>query len=278
MKMIKNIYGFFFPATLLSLCLLLLSCEDNNSSINSDDITFWGTWESEDYSYYINSDCTGNGLTFDEYIANIIEELQLSDATLEANQDCAWYGQEWCNATPSTVFEDTDTIEFPEDYIDCELANNYECVIANELNTIVNNWTIEEEASVVSDNTIIANPEQAINLVINANMTFSVTYDGVCLDHENYSQGACTAIDGAEWNSDLNTCMIISDTVCIEIADGTWDDGYEGTWDENGDFHILQWVDADMNINQDIVIFNGEEISMIVHTADELCVTLKFID
>ena len=280
-KMIKNARKKLLSASLLTFTLLLFSCDDDTTG--PDVTSFWGVWNSGSYSYHSNLDCSGEGQTFDEYRINIIQQAQNEEAHILALAMCNidYPDNDYCTSEPS----DDSICEGDYDF-----DTNADCLYyESSLSTTQIQWeqedsTKEEDLLSYYDTGTLGTDTGPITLSITSTSTFDMSYAGVCLNYENYSEPACTAIGGAEWNEELEICEVTTQVACEDIADGIWDDGYGGTWSENGEFYIFQSVDENLDVNHDLITFDGESVNMIVYSSshagqdanEELCVGLNF--
>ena len=256
MKMIKNIYrNFSIVLVSLSLSLLILSCDSDSSSGPPENLEIYDTWTSTSYSYYTNADCSGEGISFDEYAELVIDDAVTAEAQTLMDSECL-------NPDTQTLVCD---LEYWRDHvIDLWAASDDE----------------EEQAvidEIISTTGIPATSLGSIELLISVNMTFDVSYDGFCSDLSdialNLPEEECN-IGGSEW-VDLE-CTFPTEDSCPSYI-GTWNTGYQGGWEENGDNYLITWTtNAGGTTHTRTLLYSEELISMIEYGSDELCVGLDF--
>ena len=258
--MIKNIYRIFPSALIcLSLSVLIFSCDGDSSSGHSESLKIWDNWTSDSHSYYTSSDCSGQGISFDEYADLIIDDAITDEAQTLMDNECI---------DPSTQTIVCD-LEYWRDHV-------------------INLWaeSDDDEEQVIKDEIILttgipATSLSSIELLISINMTFDVSYDGFCTDLSvialGLSQEECN-IGGSLWVD--SQCTFPTEDSCPSYI-GTWDTGYQGSWDENGNNYLITWTtnpgEADMVTHTKTLLYSEESISMIEYSSDELCIGLDFV-
>ena len=244
---------------LMFSAIMLVSCSDDSAT---GPLNITGQWGSNEYLYYPN--CEGDGTSFEDYINGLIESAQGDQAQNYVDYQCSeeQLGTEFCNGTPfdATIYE-----------------TNADSMFAYYLNTlIIPEWNNNPSYSEIieQENTYIAEIMD-IGLNINADNTYTISWDGTCVDYPEFSEDQCNALSAAEWNG--ASCNILTQDGCESIfVNGTWDDGSSGVLDEDGDNYTMNDVDDDSSYDGMELIFDGNKIFITVISQDDLCVRLGF--
>ena len=258
--MIKNIYSASHLIFIsLALSLLMLSCEGDTPSGSPQSLEIWDEWMSGNHSYYTNSDCSGEGMSFDEYAQLLIQSEINTIADSLLTQNCI---------DPSTQSEEFCDLNWYIEQVESDWAasdENEEQVIMDEI---------------ISLTGIPATSLGSIELLISINMTFDVSYDGFCTNLSeiaiNLPEGECN-IGGSVWTE--SGCTFPTENSCPSYI-GTWDTGYQGGWSEDDGNYLITWT-TDIGTDEQetytkTLIYSEDLISMIEYSSNELCVSLDF--
>jgi len=257
--MIKNIYrqiSIIFIS--LSLSLLILSCNADSPSGSPESLEIWDEWTSTSYSYYTNSDCSGDGISFDEYAELVIDDAITTEAQALMDSECI---------DPTTQTLVCDLEYWRSHVIDLWATSN-----DDEEQTIID--------EIISSTGMPATLLSSIELIISINMTFSVSYDGFCTDLSEIAlgiedEGECN-IGGSIWENDQ--CTFPTEDSCPSYI-GIWDTGYSGQWDEDpySDNYLISWTtDAGQTPHSKTILYNEDTVSVIEYSSNELCIGLDF--
>ena len=235
---------------------IMYSCADNPASASARLIS--GQWDSDQYIYSPN--CGEQQLSFDEYIAYLVTVIQQDDAQTQVDIACAFYGQEWCDSSPVSDTYDT----------------NADSAYAAQLDYIVYQWSTDSTltTNVISENTVITDVID-IDLNINPDNTYTISWDGVCIDYPEFTEDECGDLSAGTWSE--TSCEFLTESGCeSSFVNGTWDDGSSGVLDENSDNYVMDDVDDQSVFEGTELIFDGDTISITVISSPELCVSLNF--
>ena len=239
---------------------IMYSCGDNPASASAKFIS--GQWESDQYIYSPN--CSGLQLSFDDYISYLVTIIQEETAEDYADFACTQEEDGWCDLAP------TDS--------DCILETNSECLFQEYLDVVQIQWENDSTLTneVIANNTVITDVID-IELNINPDNTYTISWDGVCVDYNDLSEQLCNAFEDNLVLWDGTSCEILTEDGCVlEPVDGTWDDGSSGVLDENSDNYVMDDVDDQSVFEGTELIFDGDTISITVISSPELCVSLNF--
>ena len=258
LKMTNKNFTVFYSLFLFSI-MILTSCSDD--SANTGPLNITGEWDSDGYAYYPN--CEGEGINFENYINDLIQSTQESQAQNYVDFQCSeeQLGSDFCNSSP----------------YDANYETNADSMFTYYLNTLIipewdNNPSYAETIEI--ENTHITEVMD-IGLNINADNTYTISWDGTCIDYPDFSEDECNALSAAEWNGAL--CEILTQEGCESIfVEGTWDDGSSGVLDENGDNYTMNDVTEGSLYDGLELTFDGNTISITVVSEDDLCIKLMF--
>ena len=254
----KN-FTVFYSLFLFSMTIFT-SCSDDSSNTGPLNIT--GQWNSDGYAYYPN--CEGEGMNFESYIDDLIQTAQESQAQNYVNYLCSedQLGSDFCDSSP---------------YDNTNYETNADSMVVHYLNTLIipdwdNNPSYAE--AIESENTHITEVLD-IGLNINADNTYTISWDGTCINYPEFSEDQCNALSAAQWNG--SSCEILTQEGCESIfVEGTWDDGSSGVLDENGENYIMNDVTEGSLYDGLELTFDGGAISITVISEDDLCIKLMF--
>ena len=255
----KN-FTVFYSLFLFSV-MILVSCDDSN---NTGPLNITGEWDSDGYSYY--PDCEGEGMSFDDYISYLILVTQEANAQQQVDIACDWYsentnlGESWCDTAPT----------------DTSYETRADSIFAQQLEFEMYQWNTDSTYAnnLITENTHITEVLD-IGLNINADNTYTISWDGACIDYPEFSEEECNALSAAEWNE--TSCEILTQEGCESIfVEGTWDDGSSGVLDENGDNYTMNDVTEGCLYDGLELAFDGNTISITVISEDDLCIRLMF--
>ena len=241
---------------LLLIPFLINSCADNSAGPSALSIS--GQWDSDQYIYSPN--CGEQQLSFDEYIAYLVTVIQQDDAQTQVDIACAFYGQDWCNASPLGDTYDT----------------NADSAYAAQLDYIVYQWSTDSTltTNVITDNTVITDVID-IELNINSDNTYTISWEGVCINYPEFTEDECGDLSAGSWSD--SSCQFLTEAGCeSSFVNGTWDDGSSGVLDENSINFVMDDVDDQSIFEGTELIFDGNTISITVISSPELCVSLNF--
>ena len=241
------------------LSLLIYSCANDSSSGPSPTLIN-GQWNSDQYLYSPN--CGQQNLSFDDYISYLVIELQQNSAQTQVDIICNGQPEGWCESPTAGDTYDT----------------NADSVYAIQLSFVVNQWDNDSTLTemLIADNMVI-NDVSDIQLNINNDNTYTISYEGVCVDYNDLSEQLCNAFedDLVFWNG--TSCEILTEGGCIlEPVGGTWDDGSSGVLDGDLDIYTMDDVNDDSLFEGNELNFDGSSISITVISTPELCVSLNF--
>ena len=242
------------------LSFVIYSCA-NDSSSGPSPVLISGQWNSDQYLYSPN--CGEQQLTFDDYISYLITQEQQNDAQEYTDIFCNGQPANWCQESNEDEAYDT----------------NEDQVYADQLDYIEYQWSTDSTLTenIISENTVITNAVD-IQLNINSDNTYTISYEGVCVDYNDVSEGLCnalSAINDALWNG--NSCEILTENGCLlEEVNGTWDDGSSGVLGGSTDLYTMDDVNNDSQFEGNELYFDGNSISITVISTTELCVSLNF--
>ena len=246
------------------LSFIIYSCSNDSSSGPSPTLIN-GQWNSDQYLYSPN--CDQQQLTFDGYMSYLITLEQEQEAQSYTNYVCENAEQEgWCDLPPTDG--------------SCQLQTNADCTYAQHLSTLQFQWESDPSLTenFIAENTVITDVSD-IQLNINNDYTYSISYEGVCVNYNVLSETLCNALedDLVFWNG--SSCEILTQDGCIlEPVGGTWDDGVSGSLEGDSNSYIIYVSGTDDSIyDGKELYFDGNSISINVISTPELCVSLNFI-
>jgi hypothetical protein len=232
----------------LSLMLFLIySCADNTTGSSATSIS--GQWDSDQYIYSPN--CGDQQLSFDDYIAYLVTGTQQDDAQEYVDGQCLLYGQDWCD-------------------------DNAEATYASQLDYQIYLWATQDSltTNIIAENTIITDVID-IELNINPDNTYTISWEGVCIDYPEFTEDECGDLSAGTWSDP--SCQFLTEEGCeSSFVNGTWDNGSSGVLDENSDNYVMDDVDDESIFEGTQLIFDGSSISITVISLPELCVSLNF--
>ena len=242
------------------LSLVIYSCA-NESSSGPSALQINGQWNSDQYLYSPN--CGQQNLSFEDYISYLIIELQQYSAQTQVDIICNGQPEDWCES--STAGD--------------PLISNADSVYAIQLSFVVSQWDNDSTLTdmLIAENMVISDVSD-IQLNINSDNTYTISYEGVCVDYNDISEGFCNALEAindALWNGE--SCDILTENGCLlEEVNGTWDDGSSGVLDGDSDLYTMDDVNDDSLFEGNELNFDGSSISITVISTPELCVSLNF--
>ena len=241
------------------LSLVIYSCA-NDSSSGPSPIQINGQWNSDQYIYSPN--CGDQQLTFDDYILYQITQDQQNEAQSLTEIICNGQPEGWCE----------------ESYEDDTYDTNEDQVYANQLDYIEYQWSTDSTLTenIISENTVITNAVD-IQLNINSDNTYTISYEGACVEYNDLTQDFCEALEDnlVFWNG--SSCDILTEDGCVlGPVGGTWDDGSSGVLDGDLDLYTMDDVNDDSLFEGNELNFDGSSISITVISTPELCVSLNF--
>ena len=125
-------------------------------------------------------------------------------------------------------------------------------------------------------NTVITDVSD-IQLNINIDNTYSISYEGVCVNYNDLTESLCNAFedDLVFWNG--SSCEILTEDGCmLEPVGGIWDDGSSGVLQGGSNLYTMDDVNDDSVYEGNELYFDGNSISITVISNPELCVSLNF--
>ena len=246
--MLKNTSLLFSIFTLI----LFVSCAKDDP-VSSDPVTLHGDWSAGEYTYSI--DCAGTELTFDEYIAQLITYAQIQQTEEAVNNQCAG---------------EADIESCEEEWYPYYMEFNQYLWESNP--------SMEEE--IRSENTFSADKNNIV-LNINSEKTCSMTYDGMCMQSQQYTnQNVCEALEAngtATW--DGTQCIFTDSTTCEgtdETLGNTWDEGTSGLLTLIGDsdtdigLYNIEAVNTDSEFHGKKLEFDGSDLSIELVTYQQV--------
>jgi len=229
------------------ISLFMYSCADNSTGPSATSIS--GQWDSDQYIYSPN--CGEQELSFDDYIAYLITETQQDEAQEYVDGQCLLYGEDWCD-------------------------DNAEATYASQLDFQIYLWATHDSltTNIIADNTVITDVID-IELNINPDNTYTISWEGVCIDYPEFTEDECGDLSAGTWNG--VSCEFLTESGCeSSFVNGTWDDGSSGVLDGNSENYVMDDVDDQSIFEGTELVFDGNTISITVISSPELCVSLNF--
>jgi len=229
------------------ISLFMYSCADNSTGPSATSIS--GQWDSDQYIYSPN--CGEQELSFDDYIAYLITETQQDEAQEYVDGQCLLYGEDWCD-------------------------DNAEATYASQLDYQIYLWATHDSltTNIIADNTVITDVID-IELNINPDNTYTISWEGVCIDYPEFTEDECGDLSAGTWNG--ASCEFLTESGCeSSFVNGTWDDGSSGVLDGNSENYVMDDVDDQSIFEGTELVFDGNTISITVISSPELCVSLNF--
>jgi len=229
------------------ISLFMYSCADNSTGPSATSIS--GQWDSDQYIYSPN--CGEQELSFDDYIAYLITETQQDEAQEYVDGQCLLYGEDWCD-------------------------DNAEATYASQLDYQIYLWATHDSltTNIIADNTVITDVID-IELNINPDNTYTISWEGVCIDYPEFTEDECGDLSAGTWNG--VSCEFLTESGCeSSFVNGTWDDGSSGVLDGNSENYVMDDVDDQSIFEGTELVFDGNTISITVISSPELCVSLNF--
>tara|TARA_Y100000768_G_C23821134_1_gene606617 strand:+ start:113 stop:904 length:792 start_codon:yes stop_codon:yes gene_type:complete len=239
------------------LSFVIYSCANDSSSGPSPTLIN-GQWNSDQYLYSPN--CGQQNLSFDDYISYLVIELQQYSAQTQVDIICNGQPEGWCESPTAGDTYDT----------------NADSVYAIQLSFVVNQWDNDSTLTemLIAENMIISDVSD-IQLNINNDNTYTISWDGVCIDYPEFTEEQCNELSSGTWNGD--SCEFLTEDGCeSSFVNGTWDDGSSGVLDGDSDLYTMDDVDDDSVFEGNELNFDGSSISITVISTPELCVSLNF--
>tara|TARA_B100000941_G_scaffold229143_1_gene171509 strand:- start:1705 stop:2508 length:804 start_codon:yes stop_codon:yes gene_type:complete len=243
------------------LSLVIYSCA-NDSSSGPSALQINGQWNSNQYLYSPN--CGEQQLTFDDYISYLITLKLEQDAQSYTNFVCEDEEEGWCDLPPADG--------------SCELETNADCTYAQHLSTLQFQWgsDLSLTENFIAENTVITDVSD-IQLNINNDNTYTISYEGTCVEYNDLPQNLCEALEDELVFWDGSSCDILTEEGCVlGPVGGIWDDGSSGVLDGDLDLYTMDDVNDDSLFEGNELNFDGSSISITVISTPELCVSLNF--
>ena len=126
----------------------------------------------------------------------------------------------------------------------------------------------------IAENMIISDVSD-IQLNINNDNTYTISWDGVCIDYPEFTEEQCNELSSGTWNGE--SCEFLTEDGCeSSFVNGTWDNGSSGVLDGDSDLYTMDDVNDESVFEGNELYFDGNSISITVISTPELCVSLNF--